>query len=64
MGCLELAFTGLRQVCFFEEEITLSDRKRGNLNFALAGLGDTWPESVEIWLSLDNRASYPHTGDH
>ena len=40
MGCIESVFAGLRLVCFFEEAITLSDRKRGNLNFSLVGLGD------------------------
>ena len=40
MGCLESVFAGLCQVCYFEEAITLSDRKRGNLNFSLVGLGD------------------------
>ena len=62
MGCLASVFAGLRQVCFFEETITLSDRKRGNLNFSL--VGDTWPDSVPARLSLDNLAGHPHTGGH
>ena len=40
MGCIESVFAGLGLVCFFEEAITLSDQKRGNLNFSLVGLGD------------------------
>ena len=64
MGCIESVFAGLRQVCFFEEAITLSDRKRGNLNFSLVGLGDTWPDPVSARLSLDNLVGHPHTGGH
>lgn len=61
---LELVFVGLRQVCFFEEEITVSDRKLGNLNFTLLGPGDVWPSSAENRLSLDNLPSPLHTGSH
>ncbi len=61
MGCLESVFAGLCQVCYFEEAITLSDRKRGNLNFSL--VGDMWPDLVLARLSLDNLADYSHTGD-
>ncbi len=42
MGCLESVFAGLRQVCYFEEAITLSDLKRGNSNFSL--VGDMWSD--------------------
>ena len=62
MGCLESVFAGLRQVCFFDEAITLSDQKRGNLNFSL--LVDMWPDLVLPRLSLDNLAGHPHTGGH
>ena len=62
MGCLESVFAGLCQVCYFEEAITLSDRKRGNLNFSL--VGDMWSDPAPTRLSLDNLVDHPHTGDH
>ena len=62
MGCLASVFAGLRQVCYFEEAITLSDRKRGNLNFSL--VGDMWPDLASTRLSLDNLVGHPHTGGH
>ena len=64
MGCFESVLAGSRQVCFFKEAITLSDRKRGTLNFSLVGLGDAWPDSASARLSLDNLADHPHTGGH
>ncbi|MDT4823381.1 hypothetical protein FQZ97_566050 [compost metagenome] len=64
MVCLESVFAGLRRVCFFVEELTVSDRKRGNLNFTLLGPGDMWSDPVEDWLSLDNQSDRLHTGDH
>lgn len=64
MVCLELVFAGLRRVCFFVEKITVSDRKRGNMNFTLLGPGDVWFDSVEYGLSLDNLSGHLHTGDH
>ena len=62
MVCLESVFAGLRRVCFFEEAITLSDRKRGNLNSSL--VGDTWLDLASTRLSLDNLVDHPHTGGH
>ena len=62
MGCLESVFAGLCQVCYFEEAITLSDLKRGNLNFSL--VGDMWPDLVLARFSLDNLAGHPHTEGH
>ena len=62
MGCLESVFAGLRQVCYFEEAITLSDLKRGNLNFSL--VGDMGSDPAPTRLSLDNLVGHPHTGDH
>ena len=64
MGCIESVFAGLRLVCFFEETITLSDQKRGNLNFSLVGLGDKWPDSVPARLSLDNLMACADTGGY
>jgi len=64
MACFESVFAGSRQVYFFVEEITVSDRKRGNLNFTLLAPGDAWSVPVEQWLSLDNQSDYLHTGDH
>lgn len=61
---LGLVFAGLRQVYAFGEKITLSDRKPGSLNFSLVGLGGARPDPVLGWLSLDNFAIHPHTGDH
>ena len=62
MGCLASVFAGLRQVCYFEEAITLSDLKRGNLNFSL--VGDMWSDPAPTRLSLDNLVGHPHTGGH
>lgn len=64
MACFESVFAGSRQVYFFVEEITVSDRKRGNLNFTLLGPGDVWSDSVEYGLSLDNQSGHLHTGNH
>lgn len=64
MACLESVFAGLRQVCSFVEEITLSDRKRWNLNFALVGPGNTRPDPAAERLSLDNLSGHPNTGGH
>ena len=64
MVCLELVFAWLRQVYSFGEKITLSDRKRGSLNFPPVELGGARPDPVLDWLSLDNFAIHPHTGDH
>jgi hypothetical protein len=44
MDCLESVFAALSQVCFAEEAISLSDRKRGNLNVSRVESGDTWPD--------------------
>lgn len=63
MVYLESVFAGLRQVCFFWRKVTVSDRKRGNLNFAQLGPGDMWPDPGEGELSLDNLSGHPHTGD-
>jgi len=59
----ESVFAGLRQVYFFWKEVTVSDRKRGNLNFTLLGLGDAWFGPVKGGVSLDNLSCPLHTGD-
>ena len=59
MVCLEWVFAGLRQVYFFGEKVTLSDRNPGNLNSSLVGR-DTQP--IGMRLSLDNFTDHPHTG--
>ncbi len=64
MGCLESAFGGSRRVCSFGETITLSDRKPWNLNFLLGEPCDGLANAAKAWLSLDNQAGYPDTGDH
>ncbi|KSQ39531.1 hypothetical protein APB30_13440 [Pseudomonas aeruginosa] len=64
MMCLGSAFDGLGQVHFFEEKITLSDRKPGNLNLLMVEPCDTRANSDEVKLSLDNPADRLDTGDY
>lgn len=64
MMCLGSAFDGSGQVHFFEEIITLSDRKPGNLNLLMVEPRDTLANSDEAGLSLDNPAYCLDTGDY
>ncbi|MCY1198791.1 hypothetical protein D9M72_101790 [compost metagenome] len=64
MVCLGSAFDESGQVHFFEKMITLSDRKPGNLNLLMVELRDTWANSDETRLSLDNLADCLDTGDY
>ena len=64
MVCLESVFAGLRQVHFFEETITLSDRKHGNLNFLIVESRDMRVNSAEARLSLDNPVACADTGGY
>lgn len=64
MACLESVFAALHRVYLFEKSVTLSDRKRGNLNFLLVGLGETRPNPVLDRLSFDNLSIHPHTGGY
>jgi len=64
MMCLGSAFDGSGQVHFFEEKITLSDRKPGNLNLLMVEPRDTRANSDEARLSFDNLADCLDTGDY
>lgn len=62
MGCFGSVFAGSRQVHFFEKTITLSDRKRWNLNLSMTRPCPMWVVAVRIRLSRDNLKNCPHTG--
>ncbi len=64
MACLGSVFAGSRHVYFFEEKITLSDRKHGNLNFLMVESRDMRVNSAEIRLSLDNLVASADTGGY
>lgn len=64
MMCLGSAFDGSGQVHFFEEKITLSDLKPGNLNLQMVEPRDTRANSDEVWLSFDNQGDCLDTGDY
>jgi hypothetical protein len=64
MVCLGSAFDESGQVHFFEEMITLSDRKPGNLNLLMVKPRDTRANSEEARLSFDNLADCLDTGDY
>ncbi|TBU98387.1 hypothetical protein DNJ95_18130 [Stutzerimonas kirkiae] len=64
MMCLGSAFDGSGQVHFFEEKITLSARKPGNLNLLMVEPRDARANSDEAKLSLDNLSDCLDTGDY
>lgn len=64
MMCLGSAFDGSGQVHFFEEKITLGDRKPGNLNLLIVEPRDTRANSDEVRLSFDNLADCLDNGDY
>ncbi len=64
MMCLGSAFDGSGQIHFFGEEITLSDRKLGNLNLLVVEPCDTRANSDEDRLSLDNLVGCLDTGGY
>ncbi len=64
MACLGSVFAGSRQVYFFEETITLSDRKPGNLNFLMVEPRDMRVNFANLWLSLDNLVTCADTGSY
>lgn len=64
MACFKSVFTGSRQVYFFEETITLSDRKHGNLNFLMIEPRDMRVNAAKSRLSLDNLVACADTGGY
>lgn len=64
MACFESVFAGSRQVYFFEETITLSDRKPESLNFLMVEARGMRGNSAEIRLSLDNLVADADTGGY
>ncbi len=53
MACFGSVFAGSRQVYFFEETITLSDRKHRNMNFLMAEQPGTNVSRIAQDLGLD-----------
>ncbi|MEQ6438226.1 hypothetical protein V8Z74_24915 [Comamonas sp. w2-DMI] len=64
MVCFESIFAGLRQVYFFEETITLSDRKPESLNFLMVEPRGMRGNFAEARLSLDNLWACADTGGY